>query len=265
MKLFYRKSGKGPPLVILHGLYGSSDNWVTFSKRLEDSFTVYLPDLRNHGRSPHDEIHDYDSMSDDLFELVKDLNTGKIFLAGHSMGGKAAAAFALKWPGLVSGLLIADVSPFRSGNPQGSTYNHHIDILDTIFSCDLSLISSRQEADSTLAQKIVSEKERGLILKNLHRISANEFEWKMNVAGLRANIGNIMEGINPAIAVNLPVTGFPVIFLKAEDSDYLLPADFNEILMIFPAAVFVTILGAGHWIQADKPEEVALSIKKLLE
>ena len=98
MKLFFRKYGNGPPLVILHGLYGSSDNWVTIAKHLSDSFTVYLPDQRNHGQSPHSKIHDYDSMSDDLYELVNDLKLKKIFLAGHSMGGKTAISFALKWP-----------------------------------------------------------------------------------------------------------------------------------------------------------------------
>jgi esterase len=265
MKLFYRKSGKGPALVILHGLYGSSDNWVTFSKRLEDRFTVYLPDLRNHGRSPHDIVHDYDSMANDIFELVKELNTGKIFLAGHSMGGKTATTFALKWPELVSGLLIADVSPFQNGTRQEAIFKKHIAILDAIQSFDLSAITTRQEADSILAKKNIEEKERGLILKNLHRKSASEFEWKMNVAGLNVNIGKIMEEINPSIALNRPVTGFPVIFLKAEDSDYLLTSDFNSIKIVFPAAEFATIAGASHWIQADRPAEVEFYIKKLLE
>ena len=111
MKLFFRKYGNGPPLVILHGLYGSSDNWVTIAKILSDSFTVYLPDQRNHGQSPHSDIHDYDSMRDDLLEFVRDQSINKFFLAGHSMGGKTAIAFALKWPEMLNGLLIADISP----------------------------------------------------------------------------------------------------------------------------------------------------------
>jgi esterase len=265
MKLFYRKSGSGPPLVILHGLYGSSDNWITFSKKLEDSFTVYLPDQRNHGRSPHDSVHDYDSMSDDLFELVKDLNLLKIFLAGHSMGGKSAAAFALKWPEKVSGLLIADVSPFENGTRQQSTYSQHLTILDTINAINLSLISTREEAELILLQKKISEKERGLILKNLHRKSGNEFEWKLNAIALRNCLEKIMKGIDPNVAANLPVTGFPVIFLRAGDSDYLPSSDFKRIQDVFPAAELVTVAGAGHWIQADKPDAVASQIKRLLE
>ena len=116
MKLFYRKFGKGPPLIILHGLYGSSDNWVTIARSLSECYTVYLPDQRNHGQSPHTNIHDYDSMRDDLFELTSDLKFKKIFLAGHSMGGKTAISFAVKWPEMINGLLIADISPFINEN-----------------------------------------------------------------------------------------------------------------------------------------------------
>ena len=123
MKLFYRKYGNGPPLIILHGLYGSSDNWVTIAKSLGDLFTIYLPDQRNHGQSPHDNIHDYDSMRNDLFELAYDLKLNKFFLAGHSMGGKTAIAFALKWPEMINGLLIADISPFTNETTKYSAYN----------------------------------------------------------------------------------------------------------------------------------------------
>ena len=88
MKLFCRKFGNGPPLIILHGLYGASDNWVSIAKNIGDSYTVYLPDQRNHGQSPHAEVHDYNSMRDDLFEMAGDLGLRKFFLAGHSMGEK---------------------------------------------------------------------------------------------------------------------------------------------------------------------------------
>ena len=164
MKLFYRKYGEGPPLVILHGLYGSSDNWVTLAKKLSDSFTVYLPDQRNHGQSPHSETHDYDSMRDDLYEMVNDLALKKFFLAGHSMGGKTAISFALKWPEMLNGLLIADISPFTYETDGHSAYNQHSIILNAILSFDLNKISTRNEAEKLLSEKIPSEKERGLIL-----------------------------------------------------------------------------------------------------
>ena len=264
MKLFYRKYGEGPPLIILHGLYGSSDNWVTIAKNLSDSFTVYLPDQRNHGQSPHSEIHDYDSMRDDLFELVRDLSLKKFFLAGHSMGGKTAIAFALKWPEMLNGLLIADISPFVNESGKNSAYAQHFDILNAILSIDLKKISNRNEAEEALKEKIASEKIRGFILKNLQRTSENTFTWKLNAAALLKNLDKITEGVERNVDFPQQITGFPVIFLKGGDSDYIPQEDYKDILKVFPAAEIIEIPGAGHWIHADKPEEVVKNIRRLL-
>ena len=264
MKLFYRKYGNGPPLVILHGLYGSSDNWATIAKSLSDSFTVYLPDQRNHGQSPHSEIHDYDSMRDDLFEMVTDLKLKKLFLAGHSMGGKTAISFALKWPEMLNGLLIADISPFTYETGKHSSYSQHIDILSAILSFDPGKISNRREAETLLMVKIPSEKIRGLILKNLLRNSDRTFIWKLNAVSLLKNIDKIMEGIRRQNDFNQQITGFPVIFLKGGDSDYIPAGDFRDIQKVFPAAEIIEVPGAGHWIHADRPDEVVKNLRKLL-
>jgi pimeloyl-ACP methyl ester carboxylesterase len=265
MKLFYRKYGNGPALVILHGLYGSSDNWVTIAKKLSDSFTVYLPDQRNHGQSPHSEIHDYDSMRDDLFELVNDLNLRKFFLAGHSMGGKTAISFALKWPERLNGLLIADISPFTYENDGHSAYSQHSGILNAILSLDLHKVTTRNEAEELLKKKIHSEKERGLILKNLQRTNENSFIWKLNAASLLFNLNKIMEGVERQTNYSQQITGFPVIFLKGGDSDYIPPNDFKAIRHVFPAADIIEVPGAGHWIQVDKPDEVVRYLKELID
>jgi esterase len=264
MTLFYRKFGDGPPLIILHGLYGASDNWVTIARQLGEHFTVILPDQRNHGQSPHSGIHDYDSMRDDLLELVTDLRLKKFFLAGHSMGGKTAIAFAIKWPEMLNGLIVADISPFISERTKNDTYNQHITILKTILSIDISSIRSRGQAESLLLEKIPSEKERAIIMKNLQRNADDTFSWKMNPESLYDNIENIMAGIDLREALSHPVTGFPVIFLKGSDSDYLSSSDMEEINKVFPAAELVEIKGAGHWIHADKPQEVIIQIRKLL-
>jgi esterase len=264
MKLFYRKFGKGPPLIILHGLYGSSDNWVTIARSLSESYTVYLPDQRNHGQSPHTNIHDYDSMRDDLFELTSDLKFKKIFLAGHSMGGKTAISFVIKWPEMINGLLIADISPFINENTK-STYNQHLTILKTILSIDLLQISSRGEAESLLLENIPEEKVRGFILKNLQRSEGNIFTWKLNASSLLNNLEKIMEGIELGEGYSQPITGFPVIFLKGKNSDFLSPNDMKNIQKVFPASEFTEIAGAGHWIHTDKPDEVIKNIKKLLD
>jgi pimeloyl-ACP methyl ester carboxylesterase len=264
MKLFCRKYGNGPPLVILHGLYGSSDNWVTIAKKLGNSFTVYLPDQRNHGQSPHSQIHDYDSMRDDLFELAGDLNLKKFFLAGHSMGGKTAISFALKWPEMLNGLLIADISPFTNETGRQSIYVQHFTILNAILSFDLDKISTRREAGNVLLEKIPSVKVRELILKNLQRTTDNNFAWKLNAQSILKNLDKIMEGVERQTDFSQQIIGFPVIFLKGGDSDYLPAVDFRDIRNVFPAAEIIEIPGAGHWIHVDKPDEVVKNLKNLL-
>ena len=265
MELFHRIYGNGPPLIILHGLYGSSDNWVTIARNLSNSFTVILPDQRNHGQSPHSDIHDYDSMRDDLFKLVSDLGIKKFFLAGHSMGGKTAISFALKWSEMLNGLLIADISPFTTENTQNSIYSQHSVILKAILSLDLQKIKNRKDAESLLSVKIPSEKERGLILKNLERTSENTFAWKLNAKSLSKNLDKIMVGVERPSDYNRQITGFPIIFLKGGDSEYIPYNDFRDILKVFPAAEIIEIPGAGHWIQVDKPGEVEKYIRRLLQ
>jgi esterase len=264
MKLFYREFGSGPPLIILHGLYGSSDNWVTIAKKLADSFTVYLPDQRNHGQSPHSPVHDYNAMSDDLFELACELRLKKFYLAGHSMGGKAAIAFADKWPEMINGLLIVDISPFTNENNKLSIYAQHLTIIRTILAIDPAAITSRSEADKLLMQRISSEKIRGLILKNLQRSTGNIFTWRLNAEALLANLDKIMEAVDLKERFICPITGFPVIFLKGSASNYLTASDVADIRKVFPASEFIVVNGSGHWINADQPEEVIRSIKKLL-
>jgi esterase len=265
MKLFYRKYGAGPPLIVLHGLYGSSDNWVSIAKSISDRFTVFLPDQRNHGNSPHSPVHDYNSMTADLLELVNVLKLQKFFLAGHSMGGKTAVNFAISWPERLYGLLVADISPMVQEGSNSLTYNQHSEILDSILSLDLSGIRSRDEVESFLKTRIQSEATRGFIIKNLKRESDNLFSWKLNASALRENLHNIMAGIEPGNIESGEISGFPVYFLKGEYSEYLPEKDFMQIKKIFPAAEFIIIPRSGHWVHSDNPEEVKKSLLKFLD
>jgi esterase len=264
MRLFFRKSGTGPPLLILHGLYGSSDNWVSIAKSLSDNFTVYLPDLRNHGQSPHSKQHDYNAMKDDLHEMVLENGIKKFLLAGHSMGGKTAMLFASEWPEMVEGLLVADISPFSSENKADDFYLMHKTILETILSVDPALITKRSEAELLLSGKIQSEKIRGLILKNLERTSSSSFRWKINARALFENLDKIMDGFPRPSDQTIPITGFPVIFLKAADSSYIPETDYNDIYKLFPAAEIKTIANSGHWINVDRPDAFTDGILSLL-
>jgi len=265
MKLFYRKYGEGPPLVILHGLYGSSDNWVTIAKAVSRKFTVYLPDLRNHGLSPHSDIHDYNALSTDIFELAEKLGLGKFFLAGHSMGGKAAAFFAVRWPEKPEGLVIADISPFAAPDIRTPEYYQHISILETIIGTDISAAGSRSEIEILLRDKITSAATRGMIMKNLQRMPDNKFAWKINAVALLKNLEKIMNGL-PRPDINYhAVTGFPVLFLKGERSGYLPESEWNDILKVFPGAELLVIRNAGHWIHSDNPDAVINSFLSLAD
>jgi pimeloyl-ACP methyl ester carboxylesterase len=264
MKLFYRKYGEGPVLMILHGLFGSSDNWISIAKQLAARHTVILPDMRNHGKSPHSGTHDYESMSNDVHELAVELQVEKFFLAGHSMGGKTAIHFALKWPEMLYGLLVADISPFRGETEEGDEYRFHRTILETMLTLDPSALTTREDAEKLLQEKGFDERTAGFILKNLHRTHKG-FEWKINAPSLMKNLNEITSALDRDIAYKHRVTGFPVIFLKGEKSDYL-PADhYADILKLFPAAEITTIKNAGHWLHADNPGDVVKNFERLLE
>lgn len=256
MKLFFRKYGSGPPMVILHGLYGSSDNWVTIAKSISERYTVFLPDLRNHGLSPHSDDHNYQELSNDIHELAGDLIPGKFILVGHSMGGKAAMRYALDWPETLNSLVVIDISPFGTTDPENEIRLQHKEILETILSVNLAGLKSRDEIEDQLALKIDSEKIRSLIMKNIQRTATGSFEWKLNASVLLSNLNRIMEGVIPEDGEFESVTGFPVTFIKGEKSEYLNNDEMNRIRLIFPVAEMVIIKGAGHWINAEKPEEM---------
>ncbi len=264
MKLFYRKYGSGPAMMILHGLYGSSDNWVSIARKIDDRFTVIIPDLRNHGSSPHSAIHDYDAMSLDIKELADDLNLTQFYLAGHSMGGKAAMKFAMRWPEMLRGLLIADISPVNSSERFKKDLKKHREILQAMLSADITSAGSRKEIE-TFFSSLKSEKLTGFILKNLRRNTGDGFVWKINLRALAANIENIMASVEPGRNEDNSIAGLPVFFLKAGNSDYIADDDVTPILKIFPGARIITIPDAGHWIHSDKPEAVVSAMLKFLE
>jgi esterase len=254
MKLFYRKFGSGPPLFILHGLFGSSDNWVSIARNISSSFSVYIPDLRNHGQSPHSSEHNYNLMSHDLFELVEDLKIDKFILAGHSMGGKIAVDFALNWPDRINSLIVIDISPFIPLDYSDKIYLQNLEILEAILSINLSEYNSRSEVESLLAKKIDSEKIRGLIQKNLQRNNEGFYVWKLNAEAIKENLNFMMEGVKLPGPVFIPVTGFPVTFVKGEESEYLQLSELKELQKIFPTTQIISVKNAGHWINAEKPE-----------
>jgi pimeloyl-ACP methyl ester carboxylesterase len=201
-------------------------------------------------------------MKEDLYELVSEIKPGKFFLAGHSMGGKVAVNFALTWPEMLYGLIIADISPLVRAERNTEDLDQYRRILNFMLTADLSGFKSRAEVEALLSSKIKSERIRDLVLKNLKRERDNSFSWKINAFAIFKNLDRIIEGIETGGG---GITGFPVYFIKGENSAYLPESDFAEIRKVFPGAEFIVIPGAGHWIHVDNPEMVTKCFLKLLD
>jgi pimeloyl-ACP methyl ester carboxylesterase len=263
MEMFFRKLGSGPPLIIIHGLYGSSDNWLTIGKELARDFEVYLVDLRNHGNSPHTDRHTYSLMKLDLLEFLDRHDIEKAILIGHSMGGKVAMVFAAEFPERIKSLVVIDIGPksYHSLKDYSSQANDHMNILIGMQSIDFSKVKTREDVDIQLSSFIKSSEVRNFLLKNIRRERDNIFSWKINVPVLIKELPSVLEGLDPKIT---GITGFPVLFVRGGNSDYLLDEDFPEIKNFFPSAEFVTIPDAGHWLHAEQPELLLKALRNFL-
>lgn len=243
MKLNYKILGSGPPLIILHGLFGMLDNWRTIARMLEDKFQCILVDQRNHGRSPHDDEMNYKLMAEDVLELMNDLHIEHTYLMGHSMGGKVAMLFALTHPEKVDKLIVVDISPKKYPF-------HHGAEIEAIESIHPAALVSRKEAEDLLAQKLGDDQATiQFLMKNLSRVPDDGFEWKANMPVLISNYDKLMEGI-----VTSDVFDKPVLFIRGQKSNSVRDEDWSAILTLFPSARLTTIPDAGHWVHADQPE-----------
>jgi len=242
VKLHFRTWGGGFPLIILHGLLGSLDNWQPLSRRCGAHFKVFAVDQRNHGCSPHSDEFGYEVMSRDLLEFMQTHGLAGAHLLGHSMGGKTAMHFALHHPDLVGKLVVVDMAS-RAYPPQ------HAATLEALLALDLKPFSAREPIDAALAGFVPEAELRQFLLKNLRRDPAGAFRWKVNLRSILENYRHL----NAALAADRPFSK-PALFVRGGKSDYVRDADFDLIRGIFPQAEFQTIPGAGHWVQADAPE-----------
>ena len=255
MNLFYRQFGEGQPVIILHGLFCISDNWVSIGRRLAEKFEVYILDQRNHGQSPHSETFNYYALVDDLFEFIEDHQLINPVLIGHSLGGKVVMNFALEHPHKVDKLIIVDM-----GIRQYSARQSHINIINAMLDVDFNKISSRIEVDKIISEKIISLRIKQFVLKNLYRINKNRLGWRLNIQSIYDNLEYVFKGIDSPYTFDKPS-----LFVRGGASDYILPEDYDLIKKIFPDAQFQTIDNASHWIHAEKPDELCAVFSKFLE
>jgi len=258
MELFYRKAGSGPPLVVIHGLYGSSDNWINIGKRLAEKFTVYMLDQRNHGRSPFAETHSFDDLRNDIEEFFEHHKIEKATVLGHSMGGKTAMWFAADFPEKVEKLVIADIAPkdYLQLKEESQFYLHQ-NILLAMQEIDFSTIKSRNEVDEYMSEKLDDERIRKFLLKNIAKDKEKkQYKWRVNAEVLYDHLEEIVSGVNPSwLDDRTPITAYPVVFIRGLLSKYIQDEDKKLITEIYPDARIIDIPNAGHWLHAEQPEE----------
>lgn len=252
MKLNYKVLGEGRPVIILHGLFGTLDNWFTHAKDLSSDYQVYLVDQRNHGLSPHADEWTYEAMAADLKEFIEDHHIEDPILLGHSMGGKTVMRFASEYPEVLAALIVVDIAP-KYYPP------HHGDILKGLNAVDLPAIKTRSQAEAMLVPFISEFGVRQFLLKNLKRKEEGGYSWKMNLSVIEAQIENVGE----ALATDQGYDG-TTVFIRGAKSNYILDDDFVAIQDQFPLAELITIHDAGHWVHAEQPAEFISNIKAFL-
>ncbi len=252
LDLFYRSSGNGQPLIILHGLFGLNDNWQSFSKQItENNIAVNAVDLRNHGSSPHDSVFDYDSMADDVFAFISKHDLQNVNIMGHSLGGKVAMKFALKHQDILKSLIVVDIAP-RYYAP------HHQQIIKALQAVDLDTVNTRKEAEHILSGYIDDAGVKMFLLKNLYW-EGDRLQWRFNLKVIAEKI----ESVGERITSTEKFEG-KTLFIKGEKSKYITDDDKSEILNLFPEAEIKTCANAGHWVHADNPECMLTTVRDFL-
>lgn len=271
MELYFKKYGTaGQPFIILHGLYGSQDNWLRIAKELAPHFSVYTVDQRNHGRSPHNMHHCYLSMRDDLREFIVKHHIENPIILGHSMGGKTAMMYALTFPGKIDKLIVVDIAPrsYTSFSEYDSHVLLHQSIIQAMLGFDFTRIVSREAADEELGKTIKDQNVRSFLLKNLKRNKSrcigksNCYRWQLNIQAISDNIDKIVNGFDEIVRNGIRQCRKPTLFIKGENSNYILDSDTDAIKKLFPEAEIQQIQAATHWLHVEKPEAFLQTVKQ---
>jgi len=242
--LYSRIEGKGHPLLIIHGFLGMSDNWKTLGAQYaSEGFQVHMLDLRNHGKSFHSDVFNYDVMSNDVLEYCQQHSLNEVSIIGHSMGGKVAMLFATNYPAMVNKLIVADIGP-KYYKP------HHDEILAGLNTVDFTSKPDRTQVEEMLYPYIPDFGTRQFLMKNLYWITPGQLAFRFNLEAFNNNIA--------IIGTALPddaVFEKPTLFIRGEKSDYILDADVPEIKKHFPNFQLITIPNVGHWLHAENPKQ----------
>ena len=244
MKLAFAEYGEGPPLIILHGLFGSGRNWTSIAKKLAANWRVLTVDLRNHGASPWDGEMNYAVMADDVLALIEAEKLDKPVLLGHSMGGKTAMMTALTDLDAIGAMIVADIAPVSYGRS-------HEPYVDALRAIDLAAVKRRGDADAALRDTVPEAGLRGFLLHNLI-FEDDGPRWRLNLDAIDRNMDALMGFPDRPDGT---VYSGPSMFVVGANSDYVQPDHHATIRRLFSEASILLIADAGHWLHAEKPAE----------
>ncbi len=256
MQLHYQSVGQGLPLILLHGLFGSADNFSAIAKYFSQTHQVISVDLRNHGRSPHSTSQLYSDMVEDIAELCDALNLGTTHLLGHSLGGKVAMQFAAQFPERVNQLIIVDMAM--------RTYpDEHTHLIDAMMAVDLSAMRTRSKIDQVLSSTIDNTMLRQFLLMNLVKKDPvngedNRLVWRINLAALKANYSGMQQAVCSSTRYDKPC-----LFIHGERSGYVRDDDIEDIKVHFTKAQFAS-LPTDHWVHAEQPQAFIKVVREFL-
>lgn len=248
MQLHYQTLGEGLPLVLIHGLFGSADNWGNIAKHFAQHFQVISIDLRNHGRSPHSESQSYADMAYDLLELCDALALEQIHLLGHSLGGKVAMQFATQYPERVSKLIVVDMA-------MRAYADEHTHLINAMMTVDLSHAESRNDVDRELKAPISNLMVRQFLLTNLVKVEG-QLQWRINLPAINVNYPKFQAALSAHFAK-------PCLFIRGDRSQYVQESDIAEIKQHFLKAEFIN-LPTDHWVHAEQPQLFIQTVENFL-
>jgi len=245
--------GEGPPVILLHGLFGSQRNWGGIIRALASDVRIHGLDLRNHGESPWADSMTYDDMAADVARYIETIGDGPVTLLGHSMGGKVGMRLALTRPELLSRLIVVDIAPVSYHN------EHYSDYVLAMQNLPLGEISRRAEADAALKAAIPDDSLRAFLLQNMVS-DGGHFRWRINLANIGANMKSLI-----AFPDSEASFAEPTFFLAGERSNYIRPRDNDAIQRHFPDSEIQVIADSGHWPHAEHPERFLAMVRPLLK
>lgn len=254
LKLAYQTIGSGPPLLVLHGLFGSSANWRTVARQLAATQTVHCVDMRNHGASPWADSMSYDEMADDVVQLIDHLELNRTAVLGHSMGGKAAMALALRYPRRVEQLIVVDIAPVSYADELSP-------FAQSMMAVDLSVAKRRIDVEQALAQRVPDISVVPFLMQNLV-LENSHFDWRLNIAAIQAAMSGLCGFPDELKRLR---SKCPVAVIAGELSPYVAQHDGSAFRPMFKHVTVDVIANAGHWVHADQSTAFINQLKKILQ